>query len=56
MSDILINNETEYSLPATILNQIQRDAIEYFGESVHTIRIQYGIERHAFNAKTGEVR
>jgi hypothetical protein len=56
MSDILINNETEYTLPATILNQIQRDAIEYFGESVHTIRIQYGIERHAFNAKTGEVR
>jgi len=56
MSDILINNETDYSLPATILNQIKRDAIEYFGESVHTIRIQYGIARHAFNARTGEVR
>ena len=56
MSDIPINNETDYSLPATILNQIKRDALEYFGESVHTIRIQYGIERHAFNARTGEVR
>jgi hypothetical protein len=56
MSDILINNETDYSLPTTILNQIKRDAIEYFGESVHTIRIQYGIARHAFNARTGEVR
>lgn len=56
MSDITIQNETEYTLPAPILDQIKRDALEYFGESVNAIRIQYGIERHAFNARSGEVR
>jgi hypothetical protein len=56
MPDIPIHNETEYSLTASMLDQIKRDAMEYFGESVHSIRVQYGIERHAFNAKTGEVR
>lgn len=53
---VTIKNETDYSLSATVLNQIERDAIEYFGESVNHIRIQYGIARHAFNARTGEVR
>jgi hypothetical protein len=56
MSDIPIQNETEYTLPPPILEQIKRDALEYFGESINAIRIQYGIERHAFNAKSGEVR
>ena len=56
MSDIPIQNETEYTLPPPILEQIKRDALEYFGESVNAIRVQYGIERHAFNAKSGEVR
>jgi hypothetical protein len=56
MPDIPIHNETEYSLTTSMLDQIKRDAVEYFGESVHSIRVQYGIERHAFNAKTGEVR
>jgi|SwirhirootsSR3_FD_contig_61_6736113_length_1199_multi_3_in_0_out_0_1 hypothetical protein len=56
MSEISIQNETEYDLTETILDQIKRDAVEYFGESVNGIRIQYGIERHAFNAKTGQVR
>ncbi len=56
MSDIPIQNETEYTLPSQILEQIKRDALEYFGESVNAIRIQYGIERHAFNARSGEVR
>ena len=28
----------------------------YFGESIKAIRIQYGIERHAFNAKSGDQR
>jgi hypothetical protein len=56
MSDITIQNETEYALTDAILEQIKRDALEYFGESVNGIRIQYGIERHAFNARTGEVR
>lgn len=56
MPDIAIHNETDYDLTAPVLDQIKRDACEYFGESIHRIRVQYGIERHAFNAKTGEVR
>lgn len=56
MPDIPIHNETTYSLNDTIYEQIRRDALEYFGESVRSIRVQYGIERHAFNAKTGEMR
>ena len=34
MPDIPIHNETEYSLTTTMLEQIKRDALEYFGESV----------------------
>jgi hypothetical protein len=56
MPDIPIHNETEYSLTGAMLDQIKRDALEYFGESVRAIRVQYGIERHAFNARTGEMR
>lgn len=56
MSEISIQNETEYDLTDAILDQIKREALEYFGESVNGIRIQYGIERHAFNARTGQVR
>jgi len=36
--------------------QIIRDAQEHFGEEVRAIRVQAGIERHAFNARTHEVR
>ena len=56
MSEISIQNETEYTLTDAILDQIKREALEYFGDSVNGIRIQYGIERHAFNARTGQVR
>ena len=56
MHEILIYNETDYDLPIWVINQIKSDAIEYFGDAVHTIRIRSGIERHAFNAKTCEVR
>jgi hypothetical protein len=56
MPDLPIHNETEYSLTTAMLDQIWRDALEYFGESVRSIRVQYGIDRHAFNAKTGEMR
>jgi hypothetical protein len=56
MPDLPIQNETDYALTAAILDQIKRDALEYFGESVRSIKVQYGIERHAFNAKTGEMR
>ncbi len=56
MPDLPIRNETEYALTDLTLKQIERDALEYFGESVRLIRIQYGIDRHAFNARTGELR
>ena len=56
MPDIPINNETEYTLTPSLLEQIQRDALEYFSDAVRSIRVQYGIDRHAFNAKTGEMR
>jgi hypothetical protein len=56
MPDLPIHNETEYSLTTTMCEQITRDALEYFGESVRSIRVQYGIDRHAFNARTGEMR
>jgi hypothetical protein len=36
--------------------QIIRDAQEHFGEEVRSIRVQAGIERHALNARTREVR
>src|SRR5262249_32616464 len=56
MASIAILNETEYTLTEEMAEQIRRDAQEYFGEAVRSIRVQYGIERHAFNARTGEVR
>lgn len=56
MEEILIQNETDFDLPAWVIDKIKLDVIEYFGDSVRTIRIQSGIERHAFNAKTCEVR
>lgn len=56
MASIPIHNETEYTLTDDMTKQIIRDAQEYFGEEVRSIRVQYGIERHAFNARTHEVR
>ncbi|MGQ4808759.1 hypothetical protein NKDENANG_02147 [Candidatus Entotheonellaceae bacterium PAL068K] len=56
MSDIPIHNETEYAFTPDILDQIRRDAIEYFGDSIRAIRVQYGIERHTFNVRTREMR
>ena len=56
MSDLPIYNETGADLPAWILAQIKAEMIEYFGESIQAIRIQAGIQRHAYNAKTREVR
>jgi len=56
MASIPIENETAYPLTDEMAQQIIRDAQEYFGEAVRSIRVQYGIERHAFNARTGEVR
>ena len=54
MASIPIHNETEYTLTDDMTKQIIRDAQEHFGEDVRSIRVQYGIERHAFNARTGK--
>ena len=56
MASIPIHNETTYTLTDDITQQIIRDAQEHFGEEVRAIRVQAGIERHAFNARTHEVR
>jgi hypothetical protein len=56
MASIPIQNETDYTLTDDMTQQIIRDAQEHFGEEVHAIRVQAGIARHAFNARTREVR
>jgi hypothetical protein len=56
MAHIPLNNETDYALTDDMRKDIIRDAQEYFGEHVRSIRVQDGIERHAFNARIGEVR
>lgn len=54
--NIPIHNETDYALTDAMTQHILRDAQEHFGEEVRAIRVQSGIERHAFNARTREVR
>lgn len=56
MVNIPIHNETDYTLTDAMTQYILRDAQEHFGEEVHAIRVQSGLERHAFNARTHEVR
>jgi hypothetical protein len=56
MASIPIQNETDYTLTDDMTQQIIRDAQDHFGEEVRTIRVQSGIDRHAFNARTHEVR
>ena len=56
MASIPIHNETDYTLTDDMTQQIIRDAQEHFGEEVRAIRVQSGIERHALNARTWEVR
>jgi len=56
MASIPIHNETDYPLTDDITQQIIRDAQEHFGEEVRAIRVQSGLERHALNARTREVR
>lgn len=55
MPDIPIHNETGYDLTPPILARIEREAIDYFGDAIRVIRVQSGIERLAFNARTGEL-
>jgi hypothetical protein len=56
MGNIPIHNETTYELTDVMTLEIIRDAHDHFGEEVHAIRVQSGIARHAFNARTHEVR
>ena len=56
MANIPIHNETDYTLTDDMAAHIIRDAQEHFGEEVSAIRVQSGLERHAFNARTHEVR
>jgi hypothetical protein len=56
MASMPIHNETAYSLTDNMRQHIIRDVHEYFGGQVLSIRVQYGIARHAFNARTREVR
>jgi hypothetical protein len=56
MASIPIHNETAYTLTDDITQQIIGDAQEHFGEEVRSIRVQSGIDRHALNARTREVR
>jgi hypothetical protein len=56
MPDLPIHNETDYDLLPWMIDRIRVEAIEYFGDSLHAIRIQLGTQRHGFNPKTREVR
>ena len=56
MASMPIHNETDYPLTDNMRQHIIRDVHEYFGGQVRSIRVQYGITRHAFNARTREVR
>jgi hypothetical protein len=56
MASMPIHNETDYSLTDNMRQHIIRDVHEYFGGQVLSIRVQYGIALHAFNARTREVR
>src|SRR5882724_10638150 len=56
MGNIPIHNETDYTLTDDMTQHIIRDAHDHFGEEVHAIRVQSGLERHALNARTREVR
>ena len=56
MASIPIHNETDYTLTDDMMQHIIRDAQEHFGEEVRAIRVQSGLERHALNARTWEVR
>ena len=56
MARIPVHNETDYTLTDDMTQQIIRDAQEHFGEEVRAIWVQAGLERHALNARTWEVR
>src|SRR5215471_15265757 len=51
-----IHNETDYPLTDNMRQHIISDVHEHFGGQVRSIKVQYGIARHTFNARTREVR
>jgi hypothetical protein len=56
MASMPIHHETAYLLTDDMPQYIIRDAQEHFGEQVRAIRVQTGLARQAFNARTREVR
>jgi hypothetical protein len=56
MVSIPIANETLYTLTDAMRQDILHDAQEHFGDMVRSIRVQEGLERHVFNARTRQVR
>jgi hypothetical protein len=56
MARMPIHNETDYPLTDNMRQHIIHDTHEHFGAQVRSIRVQYGIARHTFNARTREVR
>ena len=56
MANIPIHNETDYVLTEAMTQDILRDAQEHFGDAIRAIRVQAGLQRHAWNARTHEVR
>jgi hypothetical protein len=56
MVSIPIENETPYTLTDAMRQDILRDAHVHFGDEVRSIRVQEGLERHVFNARTHQVR
>ena len=56
MASMPIHNETDYPLTDNMRQHIISDVHEHFGGQVRSIRVQYGIARHTFHARTREVR
>jgi hypothetical protein len=56
LAAIPIHNETDYLLTDSMTAAIVRDVHEHFGDEIQAIRVQAGLERHAFNVRTREVR
>ena len=56
MVSIPIDNETPYTLTDAMRQDILHDAQQHFGDEVRAIRVQEGLERHVFNARTRQVR
>ena len=56
MARMPIPNETDYLLTDNRRQHLIRDVYESFGGQVRSIRVQYGITRHTFHARTREVR